>query len=358
MIKKLSLKKQKFGEVMKAILISFLLVFCSLTVSQEPLTLEELPQAIDKYNNRRGKQITSLQTYRVHAHYIEGALPAKTYQVLHNMDKEGFTRFIFSRIKHLTPQELPEAIRRYPTVHDVQITSLPSYKKYYDRIQWALSFNTYQILYNITPEGFEKLMQSATMSKVLTAEEIKEYEKQQKQEQPETRTQPNETSNENTPTLTWEQTAKAVVEHNEPEALKRNGHAFPIDSWSSYTQYHHQIPGADTIQNLEKQYQEEKGTQYGFMESLLGQTRRDLTPIELSKAIAKYNDEVSTVEQIDYLEDYEIFYYRIPHAPTLEAFRKSVTANWNQLFQEKFETIENYIEFIILKNPCQVSFGK
>ena len=53
------------------------------------------------------------------------------------------------------------------------------------------------------------------------------------------------------------------------------------------------------------------------------------------------------------MEDYEIFYYRILHAPTLEAFKQFAKENWNDLFQEKFGTIDNYVESILIKKSCE-----
>ena len=320
------------------------------------LALEELPQAITEYNKYAGsRRIHSFETYRERSVHITGALSLGTYQVLNNLDKTAFIKFVFSRVDHLTLDELPQAVREYHNkIKASKISSLISYGQNHMNIPKALSFNTYRIIYGVTEEEFEDILKSAEFGRNFTAEEIEEYERQQKEES-EHHAQSNDTNNEDVPLLTLTDTPQAIMEYNRPDAQNRHV-SHPINSWVSYEKYHDRIPGADTIRNLEEQFQEEYGTRYGFIEFLLGQKIKTLTPIELSTAISQYNDEASLLEQIGSLEEYEIFSYRIPHAPTLEAFRESVRERWNELFQKKFGTVENYVEFIIVKSTCQELF--
>ncbi|MDE0151400.1 MAG: hypothetical protein OXK80_02735 [Bdellovibrionales bacterium] len=325
-------------------------------------SLQQLPQAIARYHSSKGARF--IASAHIYDHYygdIQGALSRETYQALNNIRKTEFVQFVFSRIEHLTPEELPQAIKNYHRrVQAVRISSLNSYNQNRSRIPGALSVETYKTLYGVTREQFNKILESINYVKTFTTEEIKEYEREQAQKS-KSRTQPDKTNNGNIPTLTWKQTVQAIIEYNKPEAQNGNGHIFhPIDSWASYRKHREGIPGADSVENLERQYLEENKTLSGFTLALLGEEEKTLTPLELSRAIAKYNSEVLATEQIDYIEDYEIFYYRIPHAPTIETFKKYAEELWkgNNQFQEKFRTVDRYVEHVIVSNVCMESFGK
>ena len=317
------------------------------------LSLEELPQAITEYNKHIGsKKISSFDTYKQRIAHIKGALHSGMYQVLNNMNQTEFITFVFSRVDHLTLDELPQAIGEYHNkIKASRINSLASYGRNQVNIQGTLSFKTYQMLYGITEEEFKDILKNAELGRSFTAEEIREYERQQQIHSE------SSSDNKNVPLLTLEETQQAIIEYNKPDAQNRHV-LHSINSWFSYEKYHDRIPGTDAIRNLEEEFQEKPGVRYGFIEFLLGQKRKDLTPIELSTAIAKYNSEASLIEQIDSLEEYKIFSYRISHAPTLEVFKESARANWNDLFQEKFGTVDNYVESIIIKLACERIFEK
>lgn len=325
------------------------------------LTLTELPSAIETHNGRlKTNKIVSLDSFRDHHIHIPGALTYEMYKALYGFSREEFIQKTFGRMKHLEPKEqLSQAIREFhDKVRSNKIFSLDSYSRYRSEIKGAYSFDTYNVLYEITREEFQEIIESTVFYRTLTAEEFKAYEQQQRSDREPTTTQTNITSVESIPLLTLEETPQAVISYNRQKTQQNglsNNHL--IDSWGSYRKYHERIPGADSPENLEKQHLEEYGTLRGFSESLLGQQRKDLSPIELSQAIAKYNSEVYMTEQIDYVEDYGIWYYRIPHAPTLEAFEEFARENWNDSFQDRFGTVKKYVESILLNNSCEKAVG-
>ena len=323
------------------------------------LSLEKLPHAVEEYNKYApvNQKITSHRTYIAYHNRIEGALLPNTYQILHSMSNiKDFTKFLFSRIEHLTLEELPQAIAKYHNrAKFPDTTSLLSFGKHRNNILGALSFDTYKLLYGITEEEFEDMLEKTSGIKSLTAAEIREYEKNQNTSgNPERKKPPVKLNNASIPLITLEQTPQAILEYNTREAKESNNMSMQIiNSWNDYKQYYKQIPGADSIENLEKQYEKNHNTLKGFTAFLLSKLENTLTPIELSKAIAKYNSEAHTWEQINDVEDYETLYYRILHAPTLEAFKQFTKENWNDLFQKKFGTIDNYIESILITNACE-----
>lgn len=320
------------------------------------LSLQQLPLAINEYHKHTtAHHIVSIDTYERYHSDIEGALPRRIYQILNNIDTKEFVRFVFSRIKHLTPEELLQAIKDYHNkIKSIRVFSLKSYAHNRIYIPGALSLKTYQMLYGVKQDEFKEMLKSVNHIKHFTAEEINEYQKQQEKQHSKL-TQGNG-NNKNVPFLTMKQTSEAIMAHNSDVHDRHS--MYRIDSWASYRKHRKKIPGADSIGNLERQYLEEHGTLSGFLPTLLGVQNKTLTPLELSKAIAKYNSEVYLTEQIDYIEDYETLYYRILHAPTLEAFIEYARENWNDQFQDKFGTINKFVEHIIVRNSCMKSLGK
>ena len=324
------------------------------------LSLENLPQAIEEYN-KNAPENARIYSYGAYTHFhtqIEGTLSLKTYRTLYNMKNTNeLIKFLFKNISHLTLEELPPAIEAYHhKVNLSKITSLSSFGRYRNNILGALSFELYEILYETTKEDFEDMLAKASGVKILTPIEIEHYKDNQNSNQnPESKTPP---LNLNTSLLTLEQTPQAIIEYNIREVKENNNIPMQmIHSWNDYNQYYTRIPGADSIENLEKQYKEKNNTLTGFMTFLLSKPESTLTPIELSRAIAQYNSAVDKAEQIIDVEDYEVIYYRILHAPTLEVFKQFANEKWNNLFREKFGTIDNYIESILIKNSCELALA-
>lgn len=323
------------------------------------LSLEKLPQNVEEYNARVpvNTRIFSYSAYIHHYTQIEGALSPKTYRILYNMKNiNEFITFLFRSIEHVTPEELPQAIEQYHhKIKFSKIISLSSFGMYRGNIPGVLSFEIYTSLYEITQEEFENLLKKASGIKNLNAVEIERYNNSE--EHPANEPPSHHKNNENTPLLTLEQTPKAIIEYNRRKVQDSGSSIGIINSWMDYKQYYGQIPGADSIENLERQYEKKYGTLKRFTTFLFQKPERTLTPIELSRAIANYNSTIDQMEQINDLEDYEIFYYRIIYAPTLEAFKQFAKENWNDLFQEKFGTIDNYVESILIKKSCELSLA-
>ncbi len=323
------------------------------------VTLEELPEAIDQYNNPlRINKIVSFDTLSQYYHLIERALSPETYRILHDIDKTEFIKYVFSRVTHLHPDELPHSIEEYHNrLRSNKILSFANYSRHRSHIKGALSFDTYNILYGITREQFEALINSVVLNRNYTDSEIKEYEQTQAELELGSHSHTTRHSQQET-ILTLEQTPQAIEGYNKLSINNKLAYP-PINSWASYKKHSYLIPGADAIANLEKQYKDKHGTLHGFLEFLLGKPKKILTPQELSQAIAKYNSEMNVLEQIDeYIQNYEIFYYRVLHAPSLEEFKQYAKDHWNELFQKKFGTVDKYVEFIILVNSCEMTMKR
>ena len=184
------------NEVFKMKALFLIAFYCLLTVSNTAfgevhLTLEQLSSAIEQYNSNTDTQkIISLHTYRIFRHQIEGALSIEEYQAQYGITREDLAKKIFGNIRHLTPEQISNAIMEYNNNAKIKyreifeekgynhqklriITSLESYRSLHSHIEGALAPETYQLLYGITEENFIKLvfgnMEHLTLEQVYEA---------------------------------------------------------------------------------------------------------------------------------------------------------------------------------------------
>ncbi len=127
----------------------------------ENLTLEQLPNAIEQYNERKRTHfILSFERYQKYHHLIQGALSFEEYQTSHEMTEQEFVKKVFGNMEHLTLDQLFDTIREFKTAQGMRITSPSTYRTLHTQIKGAFSFETYQTLYGITAEEFLKTIQS------------------------------------------------------------------------------------------------------------------------------------------------------------------------------------------------------
>jgi len=126
----------------------------------ENLTLEQLPNSIEKHNKERKSFITSFERYQKYNHLIPGALSFEEYQTSHEITEEDFVRKIFGSMEHLTPNQLSNAIRKHNNTRNTKIISFSVYQQHYTQIPGAFPFETYETLYGVTKEDFIKLIKN------------------------------------------------------------------------------------------------------------------------------------------------------------------------------------------------------
>ena len=124
----------------------------------EHLSLEQLPSSIKEHNKKRKGLITSFERYQKHHLLIPGALSFEEYQTLYGITEEDFVKQVFGSMEHLTPNQLPTAIRKNNDQSLTTITYFSSYQLHYTQIPGAFPFETYETLYGVTEEDFFKLI--------------------------------------------------------------------------------------------------------------------------------------------------------------------------------------------------------
>ena len=276
-----------------------------------PLTLDQLPKAIEEHNEEKYRSkhpyvITSLDSYsldpyRRHYSQITGlALPFGDYQVLYGITEEEFVKKVFGNMKHLTPDQLPQAIDEYNKraikIRIGTIISLDSYIKEHHSIEGAFAPETYQILYGITEEEFVELVSRSTRTGRSTAGSLS-------RKAPET--------NNKVENLTLDQLPTAIEEHNK----KRYGQ---ITSFERYQKHHHYIEGALSFKDYQTLHEI---TEEEFVKQVFGNMEH-LTPSELTDAIRAFTE--SKVHKSLGIVSYSTYrgrFTQIPGALNIETYQ-------------------------------------
>ena len=278
--------------------------YCLLTVSKtafgtDYLTIEQLPSAVKQHNSHKVKQkITSLHTYRVFRHHIEGALSIEDYQTRYGVTREDLAKKIFGNMEHLSLEQLPNSITKHNTTNSHMITSLASYIGFYPYyIKGALAPETYQILYGITEEEFVKQVFGSMEH------------------------------------LSLEQLPNAITKYNTANSKK-------IISLASYIGFHPYIRGALALETYQILYgiSEEK-----FVKQVFG-SMEHLSLEQLPNAITKYNTtnrNMTFSHMITSLASYIGFHLYIEGALTPETYQILYGISEEKFVKQVFGSMEH-----------------